>query len=65
LSRFTVEAPGFLDWQRLCEELGESHPERCPVCGKRLVCVNVFAGFRQAEAFTTQPELEAAYDNAA
>ena len=32
-----VEEPGFLDWQTLCDQQGEKHPERCPVCGKCLI----------------------------
>jgi hypothetical protein len=32
-----VEEPEFLDWQTLCDQQGEKHPERCPVCGKRLI----------------------------
>jgi hypothetical protein len=33
-----VEEPPRVDWQRGCEERGETHPERCPVCGRPLVC---------------------------
>ena len=36
-----VEVPGALSWQDVFEE-GEEHPERCPVCGKRLVCLETF-----------------------
>ncbi len=25
------------DWQRYCQDRGTEHPERCPICGKRLV----------------------------
>jgi Putative transposase/Transposase zinc-binding domain len=38
LGQGPVEAPQPLDWQRVCAEWGEAHPERCPVCGQRLVC---------------------------
>ena len=38
LGQGPVEAPPPLDWQSVCEERGEAHPERCPVCGRRLVC---------------------------
>jgi hypothetical protein len=38
LGQGPVEAPQPLDWQRACAERGEAHPERCPVCGRRLVC---------------------------
>jgi len=27
-----------LDWQTACQARGDAHPERCPVCGCRLVC---------------------------
>ncbi len=60
-----IEDPGFRDWQSLCEELKESHPERCPVCGKRLVCLGVFAGFRRTQAFTAQRQSEVPYHMAA
>jgi hypothetical protein len=34
----SVEAPVVLDWQAACSQQGAEHPERCPVCGQRLVC---------------------------
>jgi len=37
LGQPAYEEPEFLDWQKICEEQGELHPELCPVCGKRLV----------------------------
>src|SRR5262244_3525404 len=36
-----VEAPASLDWQTVCAQRGEAHPERCPTCGQRLVCTDV------------------------
>jgi hypothetical protein len=33
-----VEVPVVLDWQTACSQQGAEHPERCPVCGQRLVC---------------------------
>ena len=30
-----------LDWQTVCAQRGEAHPERCPTCGQRLVCTGV------------------------
>jgi Putative transposase/Transposase zinc-binding domain len=33
--------PGPLDWQTVCAQRGEGHPERCPTCGQRLVCTGV------------------------
>jgi Putative transposase/Transposase zinc-binding domain len=36
-----VEPPPALDWQTVCAQRGEAHPERCPTCGQRLVCTGV------------------------
>ena len=36
-----VAAPVCLDWQALCAQRGEAHPERCPTCGQLLVCTGV------------------------
>ena len=36
-----VEPPPALDWQTMCAQRGEAHPERCPTCGQRLVCTGV------------------------
>jgi Putative transposase/Transposase zinc-binding domain len=36
-----VEAPACLDWQTVCAQRGEAHPERCPTCGQLLVCLGV------------------------
>jgi Putative transposase/Transposase zinc-binding domain len=36
-----VEIPVCLDWQTMCAQRGEAHPERCPTCGQRLVCTGV------------------------
>jgi len=30
----------FLSWQEFCEKQGEEHPELCPECGKKLVCLD-------------------------
>ena len=38
LGQGPLEAPPPWDWQRAGAERGEAHPERCPVCGQRLVC---------------------------
>jgi hypothetical protein len=37
LGQAPVEAPPLLDWQSYCAQRGEDHPERCPVCGQRLI----------------------------
>jgi hypothetical protein len=36
-----VEVPLGLDWQTVCAQRGDTHPERCPTCGQRLVCTGV------------------------
>ena len=36
-----MEAPPALDWQTVCAQRGDAHPERCPTCGQRLVCTGV------------------------
>jgi hypothetical protein len=36
-----VEAPPALDWQTVCAQRGDLHPERCPTCGQLLVCTEV------------------------
>jgi putative transposase/transposase-like zinc-binding protein len=36
-----VEVPACLDWQTVCAQRGDAHPERCPACGQRLVCTGV------------------------
>ena len=45
-----VEEPEFLDWQTLCEQQGEKHPECCPVCGKRLIVLEVIPGLKRSRA---------------
>jgi Putative transposase/Transposase zinc-binding domain len=35
-----VQPPG-LDWQTACQNWGDNHPERCPVCGCLLICLGV------------------------
>jgi hypothetical protein len=37
LGQEPVATPAVLDWQTLCQDRGEVHPERCPLCGRRLV----------------------------
>jgi hypothetical protein len=32
-----VAAPAVPDWQTACQDRGDDHPARCPVCGRRLV----------------------------
>ena len=35
------EAPLALDWQTVCAQRGDLHPEQCPTCGQLLVCTGV------------------------
>jgi hypothetical protein len=41
LGQAPMEVPMGLDWQTLCAQRGEAHPERCPTCGQLLVCTSV------------------------
>ena len=36
-----VEVPVWVDWQTVCAQRGDAHPERCPACGQVLVCTGV------------------------
>jgi hypothetical protein len=36
-----VETPAVLDWQTVCAQRGDLHPECCPTCGQLLVCTGV------------------------
>jgi hypothetical protein len=36
-----LEVPAALDWQTVCAQRGEAHPERCSTCGQLLVCTGV------------------------
>ncbi len=37
-----VEEEKKIDWQSLCERWGDEHPERCPICGRKLISTRVF-----------------------
>jgi hypothetical protein len=37
LGQAPLAVPPALDWQTYCAQQGPQHPERCPVCGQRLV----------------------------
>ena len=41
LGQGPVVRAAVLDWQTACSQRGEDHPERCPVCGRLLVCSGV------------------------
>jgi hypothetical protein len=36
-----VEVPVCVDWQTVCAQRDDAHPERCPTCGQRVVCTGV------------------------
>jgi hypothetical protein len=36
-----AEGPVSLDWQTVCAQRGDAHPEWCPTCGQLLVCAGV------------------------
>jgi hypothetical protein len=41
LGQLPVEVPAPLDWQTVCAQRGDLHPERCPTCGQLRVCTGV------------------------
>jgi hypothetical protein len=41
LEQAPVVQPVVLDWQTACQARGDAHPDRCPVCGRQLVCLGV------------------------
>jgi hypothetical protein len=41
LGQSPVEPPPDLDWQTVCAQRGDAHPEQCPTCGQLLVCTGV------------------------
>jgi hypothetical protein len=46
LGQGPVVPPAVRDWQTACQDRGDAHPERCPVCGRRLVCLGVILPLR-------------------
>jgi len=54
-----LEDPEFLDWQTLWQERSEERPDRCPVCGKRLITLELIAPARKPgrlSTFNERPE---------
>jgi hypothetical protein len=41
LGQLPVAVPVALDWQTVCAQRGEAHPERRPACGQLLVCTGL------------------------
>jgi len=35
-----VDETEFLTWQEFCTDRGDEHPEMCPECGKKLICLD-------------------------
>jgi hypothetical protein len=60
-----VEDIGFRDWQTLYDEQGKNHPGCCPVCGKRLVSLEMLppANPRLPVFIYKEPDIH--YDKAA
>jgi hypothetical protein len=41
LGQEPVVQPPRRTWQASCQDRGDAHPERCPGCGRRLVCLDL------------------------
>jgi hypothetical protein len=41
LGQAPAAVPMLLDWQTVCAQRGDWHPEQCPTCGQRLVCTGM------------------------
>jgi len=65
LGQRPVEDPGFVDWQTLLGEVAESHPERCPVCGKRLISIESFPRSKYLRCSELPQQWQVIYDKAA
>jgi hypothetical protein len=59
LGQGPVAAPVVLDWQTACSQRGAEHPERCPVCGQRLVCRGMIPRPRMAPSARAPAEVAA------
>jgi hypothetical protein len=46
LGQGPVVQPPVLDWQTACQDRGDDHPERCPMCGHRLICLALISPTR-------------------
>jgi len=61
-----LEDPEFLDWQTLWQQRSDEHPDRCPVCRKRLITLEIFAPVKKPgrlRRLSKYPDI--AYDRAA
>lgn len=55
-----MEETAFLDWQSYCSTRGDVHPERCPVCGKRLVSFESIPRLKYSADSTGPPGMNVA-----
>ena len=58
-----LEDTEFLDWQTLWQQRSDEQPDRCPVCGKRLITLEILTPVRKLPRLNKEPELW--YDKAA
>ena len=54
-----VTVPPPLDWQTYCAQQGPQHPERCPVCGQRLIRMATVAPVRSTRRPVLGPQPQA------
>jgi len=59
LGQRPLETPPVLDWQRYCAQQGPQHPERCPVCGQRLIRTATVAPVRAPRRPVLWPQPQA------
>jgi hypothetical protein len=59
LGQAPVTLPQTLDWQTYCAQQGAQHPERCPVCGQRLIRTATVAPARSTRRPVRWPQPQA------
>ena len=59
LGQAPVALPQRLDWQTYCARQGAQHPERCPVCGQRLIRTATVAPVRSPRRPVPWPQPQA------
>ncbi len=66
LGQPVIEEQKFVDWQELWQERNEEHPDRCPVCGKRLVILETLVPVKKVGTpLNCNKDPDIAYDQAA
>ncbi len=55
LGQAPLAPPPTLDWQTFCAQQGPQHPERCPVCGQRLLRTAVVVPVRAPRRLGLRP----------